>query len=366
MYALKILLRQPFRSALTVAGVGLCVLLMLFLLSVYRGVATGSVEYIARNRTDCWVLQKNATNILRGTSLLSTAHGAYLRQIPGIARVSPVLLLLSSARFRDGQATLFLAGFDPAGGKGGPPEIVEGRSVNADDEIVLDRAFARKHGITTGESVVIKDAPLRVVGFSGGTNAFVIQYAFASIGRVRSIAGFPSLTTCYLLDVAPGTSADSLGAAIAGDLPGVEVYPHALFLANNVREMESGFLPILYAIASLGAVVLASLLTLLLTVIILESRRDFAILSAIGSPARYVRGVVILLSLLLSLSGTILAAVLFPVLSLAISWLSPEVNTSAAPGQTLAVAAVVFVVTMASALVALRRLRSIYPLEAFA
>jgi putative ABC transport system permease protein len=366
MYAFRILLWQPFRSALTIAGIGLCVLLMLFLLSVYRGVATGSVEYIARNRSDCWVLQQNATNILRGTSLLSTAHGAYLQQVPGIARVSPVLLLLSSARFRGGDATLFLAGFDHSGGKGGPPEIVEGRNIGTDDEIVLDRAFARKHRIGVGESIVIKDAALRVVGFSGGTNAFVIQYAFASIGRVRAIAGFPSLTSCYLLDAAPGVPPDSLGAAIAADLPGVEVYTHAAFLANNVREMESGFLPILYAIAALGAIVLASLLTLLLTVIILESRRDFAILNAIGSPVGYVRGVVVLLSLLLSLSGTVLAATSFPVLSLAIAWLSPEVSTSVTAGQVLAVAGAVCAVTMASAVVALRRIRSIYPLEAFA
>jgi len=51
--------------ALTIGGVSLCIVLMFFLLAVYRGVADGSVEYIRRNKADLWVLQRNATNILR-------------------------------------------------------------------------------------------------------------------------------------------------------------------------------------------------------------------------------------------------------------------------------------------------------------
>ena len=43
-YSLHILKAQPLRSALTVGGIALCAVLMLFLLSVYRGVADGSVE----------------------------------------------------------------------------------------------------------------------------------------------------------------------------------------------------------------------------------------------------------------------------------------------------------------------------------
>ena len=38
MYAIRILLRQPVRSVLTVGGIALCIVLMLFLLGVYRGI----------------------------------------------------------------------------------------------------------------------------------------------------------------------------------------------------------------------------------------------------------------------------------------------------------------------------------------
>jgi len=81
MYSVRILTNQPFRLTLTIGGVALCILLMFFLLSVYKGVADGSVEYIRRNKVDLWVLQRNASNILRGSSLLSTAHGYVMRRI---------------------------------------------------------------------------------------------------------------------------------------------------------------------------------------------------------------------------------------------------------------------------------------------
>ncbi|MEW6512010.1 MAG: ABC transporter permease [Bacteroidota bacterium] len=366
MYALRILTRQPVRCVLTVAGIALCVLLMLFLLAVYRAVSTGSVEYVRSSNADLWVLQRSATNILRGSSMLSTPHGIVLRQTEGVATASPVLLILSVAMCREAGATLFLAGYDVSTGMGGPPKIVAGRGVENDDEIVLDRSFAAKWNIAPGDAIRIQDDSLTVVGLSGGTNAFVVQYGFSTIRRVQRILGHPGLVTCYLVTVKPGADPAVVRNAIMEDLPGVEVFDRRTFLANNIQEMESGFLPILYAIAAIGGVVLTSILTLLLTVIILESRRDFAVMRALGAPDGILRRVICSQALMLSAAGTITAALFFPSFAAAVEWLTPEVSTQASFVQTSAVTAVVFAITVLSAWIAIRRLRGIYPLEAFA
>ena len=52
---------------------------------------------------------------------------------------------------------------------------MDGSNVTADDEIVLDRSFARKYRVAIGDRLTIKDDTLTVVGFSTGTNMFVIQ-----------------------------------------------------------------------------------------------------------------------------------------------------------------------------------------------
>ena len=76
-YSAKILTGQPLRLAITVAGISLCIVLMLFLLAAYHGVADGSVDYIRKNRSDLWVLSSNAWNILRGSSILLTADATH-------------------------------------------------------------------------------------------------------------------------------------------------------------------------------------------------------------------------------------------------------------------------------------------------
>ncbi len=364
-YAFRILRSQPLRLALTVGGVALCIVLMLFLLSVYNGVADGSVEYIRRNHADLWVLQRSAWNILRGSSLLSTDQADILRNIPNVKSASAVLLLLSAIKREDQMATVFLTGFDPAAGLGGPPHLVEGRSVLDDREIVLDKAFAAKFHFKVGDAVQVQDQIMRVVGISSGTNAFVIQYAFVTLRRAQALIGFPSLITCILVAVEEGSDPMKVANSIRQALPGVEVYDHKKFLQNNIREMQSGLLPFLYTIAVIGAVVLTAILSLLLSINILERRRDFAILKTLGSPRGFLPSLIVKQALLISLAASMAALVLFFPLSAFIEIISPEISAKSSLGQIAMVLAVVVAMSLLSSFISIQRLRRIYPLEAF-
>jgi putative ABC transport system permease protein len=284
---------------------------MLFLLSVYKGVADGSVEYIRCNKADLWVLQRNAWNILRATSFLSTAHGYVIQRISEVKSASPVLLLLSTVKKGDRVASVYLAGFDPQTGMGGPPHLVEGRSVLKNDEIVLDEAFARKYHFRLGDCVRIQDSTMKVVGISTGTNAFVIQYAFVTLQCGQSLTGISNMVTCYLVTVREKKKIFRVLEEIREELPGVEVYDHGTFLQNNIREMESGFLPFVYTIAAIGVIVLTAILSLLLSVNILERRKDFAVLKTLGSSGSFLSRLIIGQSLLISFAGSTVAVVLF-------------------------------------------------------
>jgi len=365
MYAVRTLRSQPIRLVLTVGGIALCVVLMLFLLAVYRGVADGSVEYIRQNRADLWVLQDNATNILRGSSLISADQIYAIARAPGVRTVAPVLFLLSTVRKGDKVGTIFLTGFDPDKGLGGPPGLAWGRGPRADDEIVLDRSFALKFGFKAGEEVELRGRRLKIVGISRGTNAFVIQYAFVTLRFARELIGVPGLATCVLVNVEPETGTGPVREEVCEVLAGLTAYDQETFLANNVREMRSGFLPLLYTVAVIGAVVLTAILSLLLSVNILERRKDFAILKTLGSPPAFLWGLVVKqAALIASVSCAVALALFFPLVRL-IERVSPEVTTRTTPGQIAGVAAAVLLMSLASSLLAIRRLRRIYVLEAF-
>jgi ABC-type lipoprotein release transport system permease subunit len=365
MYAIRILRSQPLRLVLTVGGVALCIILMFFLLAVYRGVADGSVDYIRYNRADLWVLQRNATNILRGSSLVSAAQGERIGLMADVDSVSSVLLLLATIRKGQKVRTVFLTGCEPGNVLGGPPRLVSGRPVAGDDEIVLDRSFAAKYRFRLGDVVDIQDRRLRVVGISGGTNAFVIQYAFVTLRRARSLVVFPGLATCFLVKVKAGADTRRVALRIKDDDPGLGVYSQAEFLDNNIREMKSGFLPLMYTVAAIGAVVLTVILSLLLSVNILERRKDFAVLKTLGSPMPFLWGLVVKQALLIAAGAVLTALALFFPLALLIERLSPEVSTKSSIGQVAAVIAVVGVMSLASSLLSIRRLRRIYYLEVF-
>jgi ABC-type antimicrobial peptide transport system permease subunit len=338
---------------------------MLFLLSAYRGVADGSVEYIRQNKADLWVLQRSATNILRGSSVLFDHQGKIIREITGVQSVSPVLLLLSAIKKESLTATVFLTGFDPVAGLGGPPQLVEGRSVLTGDEIVLDEAFAAKFGFKVGDSVRIQDDILQVVGISTGTNAFVIQYAFVTLQQAQSLIGIPGVATTYLIASEGGADIMKIAQEIREKLPDVEAYDHETFLQNNIREMQSGFLPFIYTVASIGIVVLTAILSLLLSINILESRKDFAVLKTLGSPSGLLSRLIVEQSLLISSMGIVTGLVFyFPMVAL-IEWVSPEVSTKLSVEQIAVVVLVVAVVSLVSSFISMQRLRRIYPVEAF-
>lgn len=323
------------------------------------------MTYIRHNRADFWVLQEGTGNIMRGSSILLTAHGDALRHVPGVARVSPVLFVLAQAEAKGRSSTIYIAGYSPDDTLGGPPQIVSGRNVEKNGEIVLDRSFALKSDIHIGDSITIHRKKLRVVGISSGTNMFVIQYAFTTIEQAWSILGYPNLVSCYLVSLSNPQSRDIAAKRIADEVPGIDVFSQDEFVENNLREMQSGFLPILLIVSAISAVVLATILTAILVMNIAESRRDFAAVMVLGSPPSFLPSLITGQAMLLSLSGGVISLVLiFPVTTL-LEDIFPELSTAVDALQMLTVICMVIVIAFVSSLVCFHRLKRIYPLEAF-
>jgi putative ABC transport system permease protein len=365
MYALKILINQKLRLFLTVGGISLCVILMLFLLGIYRGVADGSVEYIQKNDVDLWVLQKSCTNILRGTSLLSAYQQTVIQKDENVQLVTPVLLILSTLKFNNRTATTFLTGYIPKNKYGGPPELIKGRTVKSGNEVVLDRSFAKKYKLNIGDSLSIQDKNMRVVGLSSGTNAFVIQYSFTTLDQAESIIGFPGIVTGYLIKLKNGSDRSKAAIALQKKLPGTIIYDQSQFLKNNIKEMESGFLPILFAVAVISGIVLTVILSLILTINTLERQKDFAVMKTLGAPNGFLPKLVIQQSFIIISMSLISGVILFFPLVGIIENLSPEVSTKTSLLQIIFIIVAAALMSLISSLAALQRLRKIYPLEAF-
>ncbi len=365
MYAFKTLVNHRGRFLITSFGIGLCISLMLFLLAIFKGVADGCMRYINESDADLWVLQKHTSQIMRGTSLLTANQGNIIREIPGVSFVSPIFFFSSSVNFHGKTGTVRLTGYDPGTGRGGPPELFKGNELENDDEIILDHSFAFKYRITLGDKIVINNDSLTVKGLSTGTNMGVYQYAFVTLKKAQSLIGFPGIISFFELKLDKGTDISKIRDLIKTKLSGVNVIDRNTFLENNRREMESGFLPMLYVIAFIGAIVLTAILSLILSVYIMEQRKDYAILKALGAPGGFVPGIVIQQAFILAFSGMVIALILFFPLIRAVDRIAPEVTTESSVWQILSVFAGLLIISLTSSLIPVLKLRRIYPLELF-
>lgn len=365
MYALKTLVDQKFRFIITALGVALCVILVHFLLGIYKGVADGSLAYVRSSTADLWVLQKHTNNILRSTSMIRTSRIGDIEAIPGIAAVSPQVLIMGSIEVSKKPQTAYLIGYDAETGMGGPPSIVQGRLLRSDDEIILDRSFAAKYKVKLGDTVQIKKHSLKVVGLSDGTNVFVIQYAFVTLNRAFRVINFGGVVSCLQVKLTAGTSVQQAKGAIEREVSDIVVFDRATFLENNREEMNSGILPLLFVIALLGTVVLTAILSLILSINVLERRKDFAVMKALGAPRGFVSGMVVIQSLALSFSGLLIGLLLFFPLMGLVEKIVPEVSVHTSVQYVLWIVMGVALIGLISSLYPISKIKHIYPMEVF-
>jgi putative ABC transport system permease protein len=353
------------RHLLAVSCVAACVALFAIIWSIYQGAYEGAVAYLRSVRADVWVLQRSADNLLRGFSVLPQSYADVLARLDGVESVGRVVTVPASVAAGRNRGTVFLVGYDTRVGTGRPPHLVGGRLPEGDDEIVLDRAIAARLDTRIGSRIAVDGTELRVVGLSRDTNAIAMQYAFVTIDRAQSLLPLRGIVTAYLLRLAPGTDAAAEARGIRESQTRLAAYTREEFIRNNLRQLDQGFLPVIMVITGLSAIVLTIMLSLILSMSVLERRRDFAIMKILGAPGRHLWLVIVREALLISSAGLVAGAAVAVGLLPLLGALLPQLNEAFEPWQAALVAAVVELIAVASGSLASLATRKIYPLEAF-
>lgn len=362
--ARRLLWDEKGRFAITVGGVAFMIVLVLFLFGVYYGVARGSTGYVRSSPADVWVSMKNSTNLLRSSSFMRASALEPLRGIDGVDDVSGLLRLIATAEVSGAPVTLFIFGFDPASPLA-RPSVAAGTAQIERGDIVLDRAFAATHDLGVGDTLTVQERTFRVRGLSAGTNAMVAQFSFMTLADAQRLLGFPGVVSFGVLGLRPDARSDSVMAAVAARAPRLAAFAKETFVANTLREMETGILPILWTIALFGAVTGTTVLALLLYSAVQERREDYAVLSAVGAPHRYLQRLVLQQSLLAGLLGFGLGAALYLGGTPGLRRLVPSLELVLPPSALALTFALALAISVLGSWAALRKLRGIYPAEVF-
>jgi putative ABC transport system permease protein len=360
----RLLRHDRVRFALTAGGVGLTVALMLLLFSLYEGVRREANGYVATRAADAWVCHRNSTNLVRSSSYMVANVADELRRTPGVARVSPVLRVIASTRIGGRSATFFILGIDPAE-PATAPRTVAGSALPGPGELVLDRAFAAKHGLRPGDTLRVQDRTFRVAGLSTGTNAVITQFGFATLADAQQLLGFQGIVSFWLVEGAPGTDPARLVEALRAAHPRLNVFSAGDFARNNLEELRTGLLPLVASVAVFGTLVGAALLTLLLYGSVRERRTDYALLEAIGAGHGFVEAIVLRQAAAAAVAGLLAGALVAAAAGPLIRLFAPEVVFAVRPWIALTVTGLTGALGLLAAWLPVRGLRRIYPAEAF-
>ena len=360
----RMIARDAMRFGITIAGVGMSVVLMLFLLALYEGVRIESNGWVASRPVDAWVAQVNTTNFIKASSFLPAEVGDALRAVPGVREATPLLRLITLLERPGRRVTAIVVGMDPAS-DAARPDVVDGSAALEPAGIVLDRALAARLAVHVGDTITLEGRPFHVQGMSRGTNSVLTQYAFIPLADAQALLGMEDVASYFLVRAAPGTAPAMLLDTLRSRVAHVAVLGRDEFAGNNMEELRGGLVPILATVAVLGGVVAFVVLTLLLYGTVLERREDYALLKAIGAPSSVLARVMLGQALAAVAGGIGLGLVAYALaVPLAARW-APAVPLALAWRTALVVAGAALLTGALGALLPLRRIARIHPAEVF-
>jgi ABC-type lipoprotein release transport system permease subunit len=325
-YALRSLMRHPRRSFLSVLGIGVGCGVCLFIVAFVRGegemlmrAAAESGAGHLRFAPKAWSeTRSNEPRLPDWETLLGTLRGD-----PRVALAAPRARTEALLGFGTRVAGVEMAGVDPdAESKLNRMvrRVTDGRYIapEDDDMAVIGRTLADRLGVgsgddlmvtVTGEDGELHGAMLRVVGVTeSGSRDIDATICHVTLATLESLTGRAGAAEITVLLEDPG-SLDAVSASFAETVPG-EIA--VLTWKDLIPELASGVeVDKTWSRIMVGLVVTVVFLGIASAQLaaVLDRRREFAVLAALGMKTGRITGILMLEGLALGLAGWIAALI---------------------------------------------------------
>lgn len=281
------------RLLISVGGVALALTLTIALEAIFAGVANQLTTYIDRAGADVWVAQAGVRNLHMVASWLPDSVTDEVRSVGGVADATPILYSTDTIAAGDERAVAYVIGLPADAAMGRPWKVAAGRSLPGRGEVIVDRGFASKAGVSIGDEVTVLGGEARVVGLSDGTASLVNSVAFVSFEDFQAMRGGAPVVSFVLVKVSSGTTPADVAADIERVVPGVTAQSRTAFAVEErrlVMDMSADVIAIMNAV---GFAVGLAVVALTVYVATLARRREYGALKALGAGNRFLYGVVL-------------------------------------------------------------------------
>lgn len=363
--ALRNLAQERLRFALSVAGVGLALMLVLFLLGLREGALSRSSVYLHNVPGTIALLPPgvSTTSGARNAQLISPETTETVRALPGVGRVTPILLTMGFAELHGTKELVRIAGYEP-GGAGGPWSLHHGREPRDHGEVVLDRSLAARHGLGVGDQFEIGGHPMTIVGLSNGTSSWTGSYAFAPKAAVEAMLLADGASNIVVVDPTGDAEAGDLMAHLEA-VGGLNVLRKSEVMANDRQVLAGVFDQIIVVMVAAAFVVGALVVGMVIYTATSERRAEYGILKAIGARSGALYRVVIVQAVATAILGAVLGVVFTYGAGALVAGLRPEYTLLIEPVAIAGILAGGLVIAVGGALIPARAVARLAPAEVF-
>ena len=363
--ALQNLAQDRLRLALSVVGVALPVMLILFMLGLRAGVFRTSVMYLDHTSGPVAVMPQGVRSTSAGSGqFLSRDTVQAVASAPGVGRATPVLLVMAIPELHGRKEIIKLVGYDSALG-GGPWDLARGREPAADDEVVIDRVLANRHDFNVDDSFEIGGRRLKVVGMSNETSSWTGSFVFARKDFVESLALAPPGAATFVLVTPTSDTKPADLVATLQSLPGANVLLKSRVMANDQQIVAGIFDQVILLMVAAAFIVGALVVGMVIYTATIERRGEYGILKAIGAG----NGVLYRVVASQAAVAAGLGALLGVGFAFGMGWLvmtaKPQFLVAIEPSAIIATLAAGFVMALAGALVPARAVAGLAPADVF-
>lgn len=363
--AWKNLLKERIRLVISVGGVGLAVMLIIMLRGLFVSYEYRAGEYFNHVGRNSWVWQRNTASTFNSVSLVPDALRGEIRRIPGVEQVRPFVVRPVGITIHGSESSQLVVGFDPRDPVTGPVRLVRGTLQVGPNGIIVDQIFASRYHLDLGQRLTVLGHRFTIDGISADGDMVLYQYAFVSLPTARALWGMDNVDNALVLTLRPRADEARIAAQVQRLSPSIVVKSSEQVIAEHQQVVNDAFLPVIAVLLTLGFLVGGAVIGLTIYSAVLEKRREYGMLKAIGSQGYQTAFVVLAQALITGVAGYLIGVGLAQVAGAVTTAWVPQFVTEILPTDLAWIALVAIASSALASAIPLLRINRIDPAEVF-
>lgn len=353
------------KLTLHVAGIAATLTLISLLLGFRDGMYTSLTAYIDHTGADLIVSQVGARGLFYANSGLPSSFHQSIEKIPGTTEIDHILVSETIFSHANVKLPVLVIGYNAQSGFGGPWNIGDGRTLQGDDEILIDTWLAWRSGLEIGDTVSMLGNTFTLVGLTRETASWMSPYIFMSSAEVETALQRSGNASFFLVQLAPGARQDMVADTIRTEFDGTAVFTPEEMAATDRRFLAAVLDRPIGVMLIISSVIAIAVMGLIIYTSILNRTAEFSTLKAVGSSNNWLRWLVIRETLLRMLLGLFTSVIISFLAAEMIEYAWPQFTVTIRPEMFPIIGLAAMVMSMFATLLPIQQLAQVDPSRVF-